>query len=324
MKRTYIIEKRGLAFLSNVEIKRAPKHLDFVVVLLTDAQAEILVRKGIRITQEIEQKGGSHAADPDYERKRSMVPRWGIKGYYGAGSKVAVLGTGLKDFIPRFAAFNMVEGGSVVSGGSGHETAVCSIIVGSDNYGMDTIGIAPQCELHFLKIFNDNNVLIEGAALDAIDYCIENQIDFVNMSFGFTSVAFDAAIAALIASGAVVIASAGNSATPAYIEYPAALPGVVAVTVRNQDGFFPLQSVNIPPGGTHGITVACNGSNCQIVGLLETLGTSNGTSYAAPFFTGMLAVWKQILRTTDNYQVLKHGLANCLDAPDVTWKVTGA
>jgi subtilisin family serine protease len=93
-----------------------------------------------------------------------------------------------------------------------------------------------------------------------------------------------AAVKALVARGHLVVAPVGNDGPAAPPLYPAAYPGVVAVT-----GVDRMRRVLPEAGrGTH-VDFAAPGADLSAAGLDRDLVTVRGTSFAAPIAAGLLA-----------------------------------
>lgn len=323
MKR-YIVDKQALSFI-DVKTKLATdelakpvvitteplhfKNLPFISVMLTDEQAELLRSKGIRVSLE-ERRGETFGAD--YEKVRSQYYRKAVpKGLTGKGVKVAIMDTGCTAHCPVDFAVNFADEDEGVSGpNASHGQMSCSIL-------KSDIGLCNDSVVHCLKVITSDNEYFESAFLAAMDYCIEEEIDIINMSFSFSSTAFDAAIADFIAGGGVVAAAPGNATSDTAMASPAKLPNVIAVNAITED--FEAVTKNVLNPGGHGITVACSGIDCEVVFTNGVTGTTNGTSFSAPFFVGLFACYKEELsrhKTVTNAEVLEYILDRCVKLRD--------
>ena len=110
----------------------------------------------------------------------------------------------------------------------------------------DFAGIAPAAELVAARVYRDSASTASNgdiaAAIDALAH--DHQCDLINLSLGGTDhsdIELDAVQAAL-AAGTLVLAAAGNAGGP--IDYPAAYPGVVAISALGLTGAFPANSVD--------------------------------------------------------------------------------
>lgn len=109
-------------------------------------------------------------------------------------------------------------------------------------------GVAPKVDLYALKVFGcegTTNVVVE-----AIDWAVANDMDVVNMSLGSpygTSEDADAVAASnAVASGVVVVASAGNEGpNPYLVGSPSVGRGVISVAANDATAQFPGASLTV-------------------------------------------------------------------------------
>jgi hypothetical protein len=164
----------------------------------------------------------------------------------------------------------------------GHGTHVSGILAARGERGLGACGMS-RCRLHVFKIFSDAPQLSPGLAsftfvvepallYRALADCVEQRIDVVNMSIGGPgpSDPHEAGlIQRLIAQGTTVVAAMGNLRTEGSPrQYPAALPGVVAVGATDPDDLV----ASFSSAGRH-IALCAPG-----VGIWSTLPT-----YAGPY-----------------------------------------
>ena len=205
----------------------------------------------------------------------------------GDGVKVAVLDTGidlnhpdLKDNI--IDGFNTINYNKKANDDNGHGTHVAGIIAAVNN-SMGIIGVAPKVRLYPVKILNKNGSGYTSDIIEGLQWCIDNNMQIVNMSFGTSTdvpLLYEAVIAAKKA-GIVLVAAAGNSGPgDNSVCYPAKYPEVIAVSATdNNDNFASWSS-----RGTE-VMLAAPGINIYSTykgGGYETL---SGTSMAAPHVT---------------------------------------
>jgi membrane-bound transcription factor site-1 protease len=92
----------------------------------------------------------------------------------------------------------------------GHGTFIAGV-VGSKN--KECQGIAPDAEIHVLKLFTSNAVSYTSWFLDAFNYVLQNGIDIVNLSNGssdFLDIPFIEKINELTANGVIIVSAIGN------------------------------------------------------------------------------------------------------------------
>jgi len=106
----------------------------------------------------------------------------------------------------------------------GHGTAVAALIHHR----------APNAHLFAVKVFHDTLGTNLPTLLSAIDWCLDHDIDVINLSLGTANqnhrAAFEAAVARVQAKGKVLVSAAEMQNQPAL---PGILPGVIAVLADN-------------------------------------------------------------------------------------------
>ena len=120
--------------------------------------------------------------------------------------------------------------------GTGHGTSIASLIGASGIGDMD--GIAPGADIYDVKVLDGSNTAPLSKIIEGIYWCIDNDMDIINMSFGTTmySASLEQAIDAAVEDGIIVVAAAGNNgAEAANIDYPAAFDNVISVGASNGD-----------------------------------------------------------------------------------------
>ena len=184
----------------------------------------------------------------------------------------------------------------------GHGSHCAGVIAAADPaWGIR--GFAPEAEIHVCKLFPGGQV---SQLIDALEYCIEQGIDVVNMSLGGSapSEALEKQIMRAKQSGVACIAAAGNSA--AAVQYPASSPNVLAVAAVGKIGEFPPDSYHsetigsdVDMNGYFTARFSCFGPQIDVcapgVAVVSSVPPNNfaawdGTSMAAPHITGLAAL----------------------------------
>ncbi|MCX5202337.1 type VII secretion-associated serine protease mycosin [Streptomyces sp. NBC_00237] len=228
----------------------------------------------------------------------------------GRGVTVAVLDTGVDDRHPDLAG-NVLPGHDLVGFGakSGdrswarHGTAMASIIAGHGHgpgRGEGVLGIAPEAKILPVRVIlegtdpaRDKARESRGNALaKGIRWAVDQGADVINLSLGDDSesahpeAAEDAAVQYALKKGAVVVASAGNGGEKGdHISYPAAYPGVIAVTAVNSVGTHASFSTR-----RWYATVAAPGVDVVIADPDRSYYEGWGTSAASAFVSGAVAL----------------------------------
>jgi hypothetical protein len=164
-----------------------------------------------------------------------------------------------------------------------HATAVASLMAGA---GDRFHGAAPGAELYVADVYGPTAA---GGSAEAIArglaWLAQSRVKIVNISLvGPSNSLLQAAVRALEARGCTIIAAVGNDGPAAPPLYPAAYPGVVAVTgVDGRKRVLPEAG-----RGTH-VDFAAPGADMAAAGAKGGFLSVRGTSFAAPLVAGALA-----------------------------------
>lgn len=331
MKR-YIVDKKALEILDITTVDAHEElasdkiitneqlefsHLPFLSLVLTNEQVNLLKRNNIFPTEEAISTNVTLARPLGYERIRSYWMKTQRKVVTGRGCKVGVLDTGCNTAVcPAEFQVNYIDVSPTADDVFGHGTQVCSIIKHPE------IALAPNCELHIIKVLSDGGGAVESAILSGLNYAIAQNLDIINLSWTFDTTNIRTAIANVVANGTIVAAASGNSTgVDNYTLVPATLPGVIAVNSITSTGAIFNQSVivrsDIP--GAHGVTVACSGVACQTFDKNGNYIANWGTSLSCPFFVGAFALYKEQANDPDNHKVLDFMFSRLKKQVDTTY-----
>lgn len=164
-----------------------------------------------------------------------------------------------------------------------HGTAIAALLVGRS--GSQTSGLLPDARLIAVDAFYRDGGTADRTDLTslvaAIEALAERGVRVINLSLsGPPNEVLQNAIEAAQAKGIVIIAAAGNNGAGAEPSYPAAYPGVIAVTAVDKD-------LNVYRRATHGpyIDLAAPGVDVWTASAQGSSTLRTGTSYAVPFVT---------------------------------------
>ena len=167
---------------------------------------------------------------------------------------------------------------------SAHGTAVASLFVGR---APEFNGAAPGAELIAIDVYCGRDVP-GGRVRDIVlglGELMAAQVRVVNMSVvGPDNAVLAAVVRKVIAHSIIVVAAAGNDGPNAAPLYPAAYPGVVAVTAVDAHEKVLLEAC----GGEH-VRFAAPGADMLAAAPGAMYAAVRGTSYAAPLVAGLLA-----------------------------------
>lgn len=212
----------------------------------------------------------------------------------GAGVIVAVIDNGLDMEHPLFedalvgSGYDYVDSdydASEVEGSLyGHGTFVSGVVLLS----------APASRILPMRAFDENG---KGSSFDvakAVYEAIDNGVDIINMSFGMytSNLILEEAIDSAYRAGIIMVSSVGNDGCVNPM-YPASLNNVIAVSAIDTLEYL----ANFSNYGDH-VDICAPGVNIYSAfpGEYEW-GTWSGTSFAAPFVTGVCALLKSTVDT---------------------------
>ena len=170
-----------------------------------------------------------------------------------------------------------------------HGTAVAALLVGALDSAAP--GLLPQARLVAIDAFYRGGLADERMDLfdlvTAIDELVRRKVRLINFSFaGPPNKLLERSVAAAAQRGVVMVAAVGNAGALAEPRYPAAYPGVIAVTAVDAQRNVYRRAVQ----GEH-VTIAAPGVDVWVA-RADTAGgwEQSGTSYAAPFVTAAAAL----------------------------------
>ncbi|MEZ0609608.1 S8 family serine peptidase [Fibrella sp. WM1] len=240
-----------------------------------------------------------------------------IKHALGPGMDFVNIIDGANEFIGDFLDYDEAPGDEV-----GHGTHVAGIVAGMGR--QMPVGVVPNCKLLPVRVLgamrNGNDVV--GAGLidninTGIKWAVDQGVDLINMSLGIRhdggGLPHAEVIDYALRKGVTVVAASGNDGTKASY-YPGALPGVIAVGAIDEHD-------DMAPFSTYGeqVSFVAPGTNIYSSYREHGYAFASGTSQAAPFVTGSIALLKSFARTrqrTLTDRQVKYLLKRTADRPD--------
>jgi len=226
---------------------------------------------------------------------------WGIKRIYadlvweittGSMVKVAIIDTGIDLDHPDLwrnikGGINTVKPRKSADDDNGHGTHLAGTVAAIDN-DFGVIGVGPEVSLYAVKVLNKKGIGWLSDLIDALDWCIDNKMQVINMSFGSLeeNQSFHDAIIKVHQAGITMVASAGNNGEGSgLIEYPALYPETIAVTaVDEHDNFASFSSYG------PWIDLTAPGVDISSTYKKAFYRTLSGTSMSAAHVTGTVAL----------------------------------
>jgi subtilisin family serine protease len=169
----------------------------------------------------------------------------------------------------------------------GHSTFISGLIAAQQN-NEGVIGIAPKSKIYFAKAIDDGGRGDPSCIVQAIRWCMEQQVDIISISAGMF-VDFKPihdVIQQAFEKNIIVLAAAGNTGTRYYdIAFPARYPEVIGVAAydhNRQPATFSSRGVNVK--------FAMPGVDVYSTYLNNSFAKMNGTSFACPILAGVCAL----------------------------------
>ena len=225
-----------------------------------------------------------------YLPQKIDLPGPGTNPLGGAGVRVGIV----DGPVARTAALNGVKvyrksflAGTDNAAPVGHATSIAALIAGQDPV-VGFYGIAPQASLYSAEIMRSlgpDDLTSSATLIRALDWLLAEKVQLINLSLGGPGDGvMEKAFAKLATLNVVVVAAAGNGGPTAEPAYPAAYPGVIAVTATDAADNLYVQANR----GSY-ITLAAPGVDLWVPDT-ELGHYVSGTSFSAAVVTGASAL----------------------------------
>lgn len=218
--------------------------------------------------------------------------RWnGSLGQCAKRVRIGIIDTSFDTTHPAFKSLNFkpefFNTGGMPAKDDWHGTAVLSVLAARGVMGAP--GLVPEAEYLLANTFgadSEGNAAADAlAVVAALAWLDKNGAGIVNMSFsGPANDRIEQAISAMARKGVIFVAAAGNRGPHGPASYPAAYPDVIAVTAVGSE----RQLYRHANSGDY-VDVAAPGIEIATALPRGGYGLRTGTSFAAPFVTGLLA-----------------------------------
>ncbi|MGJ9458138.1 S8 family peptidase [Oceanobacillus sp. CF4.6] len=269
--------------------------------------------------------------EPDYIVKTNgQVVDWGHGktvddhtkelGITGDGIKIGIIDTGISSIHPDLHVTNgksFVENSATYEDNNGHGTHVAGIIAALDN-DVGVIGVAPEADIYAIKSLDKSGTGRQTDIIAGIEWAIEQELDIVNLSItsNYKTIALEKVVEKAHQSGIILIAASGNDETGNGqilndVMYPARYSSVIGVgavdnsLVNSQFSYIgPSLDYTAPGENIFSTHIVNNGTGYAAM---------SGTSMAAPFATGVIALYLEVYPFIDKKSLEKIISTNALD-----------
>ncbi len=288
-------QAQGLGF--GIRSRRILKGLGFVITVLrapsgTAAGAALLSLRAAMPNAWADVNHRYELQGSDSNQYGRRVVGWNGAAHCGGGLRIGLLDSIVDKNLPALHGRAITQQSFLAAGIApappDHGTATAALLVANPQ-ASGLAGLVPDAHLYVANIFrNRGNREIDTTAewiVLGLDWLANQRVSIINMSLGGPrNLLVEAAIRRLQERGVAVVAAAGNGGDQGPPVYPAAQPGVVAVTAVDA-------RLNIYKHATHGDYIALSAPGVDVWTAApgrEGVYVS-GTSYATPFVTAALA-----------------------------------
>lgn len=285
----------------NASAKRriGPLGVDIVQVNSTESVGEIIRKYKSRAELEY--------VEPNYLVKRFLSPNdtlfskqwhlqkieapkaWDIS--QGGFGPIAIIDSGI---MPSQAdlngqvlsGYNFVSDTTDTNDDNGHGTHVAGIVSAATNNATGVSSIGFRGSLLPVKVLDSTGAGNYGDVASGIIFATDNGAKIINLSLGGSSSSrtLHDAVKYALSRGVVVVAAAGNNGNSTAV-YPAAYPGVIAVTASDQND-------NLASFSSYGSHVYISAPGVNVISTYNTGGyaTMSGTSMSTPVVSGLIGL----------------------------------
>lgn len=200
--------------------------------------------------------------------------------------------------------YNFLDDNEDVQDSYGHGTAIAGVIAATSNNNLGVAGVASGTTIVPIKVINNKGVATPEDVEKAIQWAIEKDVDFINLSLGQRKQKIDTNINTFynaeneilkmaLEKNIIFVSSIGNNKRK-QMDYPASMNGVIGVGaygVYNRPFKIFVSKNN---SETYNETIHAPGVAIFTTLLNNKYGYVSGSSIACAFVTGALALIKSI------------------------------
>lgn len=223
--------------------------------------------------------------------------------------KVAILDSGinaeveqLKGYIVK--SYNTFNNSSKTSPVNDHGTMIASIVAFTNYNGM-LLGLNNNVQLYDVQVLNDTGAGQIENTVSGIDWAIEQGVDIINISYGFSKddMLIREAIKRAYDHGIIIVAATGNTIGLS-TDFPAKYPEVLSISAIDDE-------MNIfSYAGKGKVDYVTPGVNVPVLNMQGKIEYQNGTSFATAYATGVISLLKSKM---DNDAVIEYLKKNSMN-----------
>lgn len=232
-------------------------------------------------------------------RKLRINELWKHADNRGENITIAILDTGISSTHPEFdfqkiQRFNIL-GDAIAEDTNGHGSHVAGILVAQ---GKKVIGVAPNSNLLAIKIAEDIDSWTIENVITGIDLAMQKKADIISISGEFNKKtpnleALRQKVTDAVQMGITIVASAGNNFNSFPIDnFPAAFDECISVGSIKEDGLRADSSTHSTK-----LDIVAPGDLIFSAWKEKEYMIDSGTSMAAPFVTGIIAILKSFAKS---------------------------
>jgi minor extracellular protease Epr len=191
----------------------------------------------------------------------------------------------LKDNIDHDKAASFIDNEDYIDH-QGHGTCVAGVIAAKES-GFGIVGVAPNCRIIPVKSLSNKGFATNESLEKTLEYAIKIKPDIVNMSLGgehHQSPVFHRFLKELEALNIPVVCAMGNYGEK-YSCFPADYSETIGVTSYRKD-----RNISDFSSRSDQADFALPGEDILTTNLNNQYSIVNGTSFAAPFLSGLIAI----------------------------------
>jgi len=242
----------------------------------------------------------------------------------GQRVRVGVIDTGIDYNHPDLrhsiaSGINLVHRAYLPFDDNGHGTHIAGTIAASSR-STGIVGVAPKALIHPVKAFDHNGSAYVSDIIAGIYWCVDHDLDIINMSFGMKtySRALEQAVLRAYNAGKIIVASSGNDGKRTVVDYPARFPQTLSVGATTRAN-------KIAPFSNRGrrIDLYAPGERIYSAWLHGKYNELSGTSMATAHVSGVIALMLSVngsLRPAQIKRLLKRSASALGKRSSARWK----